>query len=258
MRVSRWMLCAVALTLPAMLAAGAPAEAQVLYRQWSYHGPVYDRPPAYVRPAPLPPREIAGILADDYRYRRVGQPQFAGHMYVVDGIDRTGSVVRSYVDAFNGRLIDVDVLQSAPRQAGPGTRIARLPDAEDKPRALPTPPRRPSEARPDARPDARPAPRQAARPPATAPVAPPPAAPLAAPPDIAQPSIVPLSREPRVVNPAEVRVPDEIDNAPPMARPSARAQDGPGLSQMVPAPLDDAVRAPGTLQAPAVPVAPLL
>lgn len=281
MPVSRWTLCASALTLPAMLLAIEPASAQVIYRQWSYYGNTYPRPPAYVRTAPLPPGEIIDVLADDHRYRRVGQPQFAGHIYVVDGIDRTGAVVRAYVDAFNGRLIDVDLLRAPARQVGPGPRIARLPEHDEKPRAAPMPPRRPSEARPsgpETRPDMRPSQRQAARPPASA-----------TPSDVARPSaspIIPLSREPRVVNPAEVRLPDEADKPPPMARPAPAlvapsqpppqsadpapvvpraaapqpvpTRPAPGASQVAPAPLDDAVRRPTAPPSPAVPAAPLL
>jgi hypothetical protein len=290
-------LIASAVALPAMLLAAEPAIAQGIYRQWSYYGDPYARPPVYVRPAPLPPGDIIDIMADNHRYRRVGQPQFAGHMYVVDGIDRHGAVVRSYVDAFNGRLIDVDVLQPAQRQMGPGPRIARLPEPDERPRATPSPPRRPADARPSdirppergAQPDTRPAPRQAARPPAATPAAPEAALPTTTTRPSASP-VVPLSREPRVVNPAEVRVPDEVDKAPPMARPAAPAsspapqlvpgtpqsatsppavpraaapQSAPprpaaGASQVAPAPLDDAVRRPATPATPAVPAAPLL
>ncbi|MGL4439270.1 MAG: hypothetical protein ACRCUE_08370 [Bosea sp. (in: a-proteobacteria)] len=282
MRVFRWTLCAVA--LPAILLAAEPATAQVIYRQWSYFGDPYARPPAYVRPAPLPPGDIIDIMADDHRYRRIGQPQFAGHMYVVEGIDRHGRAVRSFVDAYNGRLIDVDVLAPGTRQIGPGPRIARLPETDGNPRVSPKPPRRPSDAQPSARgtqPEARP-PRQAARPPAATPAAPDAALPTTTTRPSATP-VVPLAREPRVVNPAEVRLPDEPDRVPPMARPGPPAlvapipqsavpapavpraaapqpvpsQPAPGTSQVAPAPLDDAVRRPSVPAAPDVPVAPL-
>lgn len=277
MRLSHWSLCASAMTLAILLPAAESANAQVFYQQWSYYGHSYPRQPVYIRPVPLPPDEISDIMVEDHRYRRVGRPQFAGHIYVVDGVDRTGAVVRSYVDAFNGRLIDVDVLQLAPRQAAPGRRIARLPDGGETPRALPTPPRRPTEARPS-RPEPGPAPRQAARTPPAAPAAPPATAPAVTAPSSSP--IVPLSREPRVVNPAEVRLQDEADKAPPMARPSqpapalvtppqstaaepaipraAAPPQAPGASPVAPAPLDDAVRRPTAPSGPPVPAAPLL
>jgi hypothetical protein len=243
-------LCTTAIVLGALVPAAAPADAQIFYRQWSYYGHSYDRPPARIRRAPLPPDEIVDILAETYRYRRIGQPQFADHMYVVDGVDRTGAVVRSYVDAFTGRLIDVDLLQSAVRPnshggVGPGPRLARVPDEVERPRAVPSPPRRPAEMLPSrgVLPPAEravPVPRQAARPSPASPDG-------ATPPAVSGPlSIVPLSREPRVVNPAEVRLPEEADKTPPLARPAPSAIIPSAPSAIIPS-------APSAAHAPAAP-----
>ena len=265
-----------------------PADAQVFYRYGSGFGPGFAPDfgvrPMRIAPAPLPPDDIIDILHEDYGFRRVGRPQFAGRVYVVDGVDRRGAVVRAYVDATLGRLIEVDILRGAtarpPGQRLPGPNLARLPDDQEPQRLAPMPPRRPIETRPaeTRSPDTR-QPRQAARPVEAAPgSATRPLVESVAPPS-APTTIVPLAREPRIVNPAEVRVPNEADRAPPLARPPAapgttpqavapqrmpaappRAVPGtgPGASTVAPAPLDDAVRRPSGPASSTVPAAPLL
>jgi hypothetical protein len=42
------------------------------------------------RHAPLPPADIVEILAEEYHFRRVARPQFAGGVYLVDGVDDAG------------------------------------------------------------------------------------------------------------------------------------------------------------------------
>ncbi len=230
----------------------APAVAQVFYRPGPfappfaapYPGPV--GPGVYVygpRAAPLPPTDISDILFDDYRFRQVGRPQFAGRVYVVDGVDRAGAIVRVYMDAFSGRLVDVDIL--SPARPAPRERHARLPAEPNGGRALPSPPRRPAETRlPEVKPPAGgggapsvPQPRSAARPP-EAPAANPPAG---------APQVVPMERQIRPVDPAQTRVPADVDRAPPLTRGSPQAK-----------PLADAPAVPGASAAPDVPAAPAL
>lgn len=269
-----------------------PAAAQVFYRPGPfpppfatpYPGPIGPGVYAYgPRAAPLPPTDISDILLDDYRFRQVGRPQFAGRVYVVDGVDRAGAVVRVYMDAFSGRLVDVDIL--SPARPAPRERHARLPAEPDGPRAVPSPPRRPADTRlPEVKPLAggggapsAPQPRHAARPPEAA-----------APPAAGAPSVVPMERQTRPVDPAETRVPADVDKVPPLARatppaapvteapaapgasaapdapaapaapvPQARAT-APGASTVAPAPLDDPSRQPMGPAAPPVPPVPLL
>jgi len=71
------------------------------------------------RHAPLPPAQIVAILAGEHHFRRIGRPYFAGDVYLVDGVDDAGTVVRAHVNAYGARLLQVEVLQ---RQ-----RLARLP-----------------------------------------------------------------------------------------------------------------------------------
>ncbi|MCX7323893.1 MAG: hypothetical protein NTZ14_05535 [Hyphomicrobiales bacterium] len=262
----------------------APAVAQVFYRPGPfappfaapYPGPV--GPGVYLygpRAAPLPPTDISDILFDDYRFRQVGRPQFAGRVYVVDGIDRAGAIVRVYMDAFSGRLIDVDIL--SPARPAPRERHARLPTGPDGVHAVPSPPRRPAETRlPEVKPPAgggapsAPQPRSAARPPEAP----------AANPSTGAPQVVPMERQVRRVDPAETRVPPDADRAPPLARvtpPAAPMTEGlvapgtpaapvappapaaaPGASTVAPAPLDDPSRPPAGPAAPPVPPVPLL
>ncbi len=266
-KVCRTILCGVAASAAVAMSAPSPALAQVYYHFGpSYdapygplHAPIYFAPrysaPRYLAPmraSPLPPREIVNILMDDHRFTRVGQPRFAGHIYTVDGIDRSGAIVRVYVDSFNGRIIDADTLQPAPRHS---QRFARLPRESEPPRATPLPPRRPEASQPRPKPE----PRTAARPPSQRPDAP-----TAAPRSMSP--APPLIREPRVVDPSQVRVPQEADRQPPLARgssPSASGSAGapsapaPGASPVAPAPLDDASRRPALPPTPDVPVAPL-
>ncbi len=281
----RWtMLCGIAALSAGAVIVPVPASAQVYYSYGHSYGhayppayqPAYPRaysrpyPPAYLAPmrqSPLPPGEIISILTEDHRFKRVGQPRFGGHIYTVDGINRVGAIVRVYVDSFNGRIIDADVLQAAPRPQN--QRFARLPgeDSVESPRTNVTPPRRPADVRPDAsapnpprQNPSRVEPRTAARPPLTRPEAPPAATPRSATP------AVPLVREPRQVDPSQVRVPQEVDRAPPMARGPAQpapgdtigtARPAPGASLVAPAPLDDAVRRPSLPPTKDVPVTPL-
>ncbi len=152
------------------------------------------------RHAPLPPADIVEILAEEYHFRRVARPQFAGGVYLVDGVDDAGSAVRAHVSAYNGRLLQVDVLQHQ--------RLARLPATPETQRAIPFPPRRPAIATPGAT--------------STGPAAAP-----ALSPSLSSP-IVPLSREPRIVDPAQTRGLDEPDRNPPLATPDRTASSDPG------------------------------
>ncbi len=255
----RWsILCGIAALSAGSVLLPVPASAQVYFHQ----GPAYayDYRPAYpraylspMRRSPLPPGDIISILTEDHRFKRVGHPRFGGHIYTVDGIDRTGAIVRVYVDSFNGRIIDADVLQAAPRPQN--QRFARLPGEVQTPRPNVVPPRRPAETTAPVPP--RPEPRTAARPPLARPEAPSAAAPRSTAPAL------PLVREPRRVDPAQVRIPMEADRAPPLARgagpsvPRDIARPAPGASLVAPAPLDDAVRRPSLPPTPDVPVTPL-
>ena len=276
----RWtILCGIAAVSAGAVLVPMTASAQIYSRHdliYYRHGPAYSYgygygapayppayPPAYLAPmrrSPLPPREIISILMEEHRFKRVGQPRFGGHIYTVDGINRAGAIVRVYVDSFDGRIIDADVLQAAPRPQN--QRFARLPGEVETPRLNVTPPRRPADVRPHAgtQNPPRPEPRTAARPPALQPDAPPAAAPRSTTP------AVPLVREPRKVDPSQVRIPQEADRAPPMARGPARSSTGdargparpaPGASPVAPAPLDDTVRRPSLTPTPDVPVTPL-
>lgn len=152
------------------------------------------------RHAPLPPAEIVAILAGEHDFRRIGRPYFAGDVYLVDGVDDAGTVVRAHVHAYSGRLLQVEVLQ---RQ-----RLARLPATPETQRAIPFPPRRPATIAPGVK----------ASEPASAPVLSP---------SLSSP-IVPLSREPRIVDPAQTRGLDEPDRTPPLASPGRAATSDPG------------------------------
>ena len=152
------------------------------------------------RHAPLPPAEIVAILAGEHDFRRIGRPYFAGDVYLVDGVDDAGTVVRAHVHAYSGRLLQVEVLQ---RQ-----RLARLPARPESQRAIPFPPRRPATIAPGVK----------ASEPASAPVLSP---------SLSSP-IVPLSREPRIVDPAQTRGLDEPDRTPPLASPGRAATPDPG------------------------------
>lgn len=281
------LLSTVVLAMGGTLLAG-PALAQVFYRPGPFLPPNVVPFPgpglyAYAPPvAPMPPSDVSDILLDDFRFRQVGRPRFTGRAYVVDGVDRAGASVRVYMDAFSGRLVDVDILSPAPARPGLRERQARLSPDADAPRPVPSPPRRPAEsALPGAKPPSSGAvvspdqPRSAARPPETPAL-------RAAPP---APPAVPTDRDVRRVDPAETRVPDEVDKPPPLTRglptlvpvpdapkptasepvpataaapvPEVRAS-APGASIMAPAPLDDPQRVPSGPAAAPVPTVPLL
>jgi hypothetical protein len=213
---------AVSLSLAACLVIvpSAPALAQVpfilrppglLLPGFLPPGPVlaYGSPFAMPRHhAPLPPAEIVAILLEEYQFRRVGRPQFAGGVYLVEGVDDAGAVVRAHVHAHSGRLLQVELLQ---RQ-----RLARLPATPEPQRAIPFPPRRPvatppgvTSTGPVAQPSLQPSLQPALSPALTSPV-------------------VPLSREPRIVDPAQTRGLDEPDRTPPLAAPGRTASPDPG------------------------------
>lgn len=250
-----------------------PPFREPAFREHSFREPAFRGQYTVSRAVPLYPGDISDILSEDFQFRRVGRPRFGGRIYTVDGIDRVGASVRVYMDAFDGRLIDVEILRPAARDNAPGRRDARLPDASAPNAITPLPPRRPATSKPsEAIPDAKPPePRQAARPSPDAPVGAKAVAPTLPTP------VVPLTRTPRVVDPNDVRLPGEADRSPPLARPAApqpqsapQAQAAPpstgaaptgaapGSTLMVPAPLDDAVRKPTGPESPAVPAAPLL
>jgi len=187
------------------LAMPSPAQAQFVLRPPGLllPGPIvaYGSPFAIAyRHAPLPPAEIVAILAGEHDFRRIGRPYFAGDVYLVDGVDDAGTVVRAHVHAYSGRLLQVEVLQ---RQ-----RLARLPATPETQRAIPFPPRRPVTIAPGVK----------ASEPASAPVLSP---------SLSSP-IVPLSREPRIVDPAQTRGLDEPDRTPPLASPGRAATSDPG------------------------------
>ena len=188
-----------------LLAIPSPAQAQFVLRPPGLllPGPIvaYGSPFAILyRQAPLPPAEIVAILAEEHHFRRIGRPYFAGDVYLVDGVDDARAVVRAHVHAYSGRLLQVEVLQ---RQ-----RLARLPARPESQRAIPFPPRRPATIAPGVK----------ASEPASAPVLSP---------SLSSP-VVPLSREPRIVDPAQTRGLDEPDRTPPLASPGRTASPDPG------------------------------
>ena len=276
-QLRRTVLCGIAALSAVAIILPVKASAQVYFSYgpaYAYDdGYAYPRsyrpayrpayPPAYLAPmrrSPLPPDDIISILTEHHRFKRVGQPRFGGQIYTVDGMDPSGTIVRVYVDSFNGRIIDADVLQAAPRPQN--QRFARLPGEVETPRSSITPPRRPADVRPGASAPLPPRfePRTAARPPVTRPETPPAVTPRSTTP------AVPLVREPRKVDPSQIRIPLEADRAPPMARGSAQPATGdtkgnavpaPGASLVAPAPLDDAVRRPTLPPTQDVPVTPL-
>lgn len=288
-RTAHPLRLAMAGTALAVCAGGAsPAEAQIFWPGVGpYGGPAYQQR-EYRRPAPLPPGVIVELLVNDHRFRRVNRPQFAGHLYVVEGVDRTGAIVRAYVDPYDGRLIDLDLLRPAPRRGDGYARLPAEPERQGPGRLAPgrlapeqlspAPQRRQPEARPA--PPARPEPRNAARPPAPAPsVVPPAVTPRPAP---ERPAAAPSG-----VDPAQTRLPTAPDRAPPLTRPpEPRPSEAPapaapppqaavpplpsrplapavppvaapGASPVAPALLDDASQRPNAAPTPDVPPAGL-
>lgn len=235
------------------LVAPTPVSAQTIYRFGPYFDP-FDEPRSFFRRArPLSPAAIVDILSYEYGFRRIGRPRFDGELYVVDGVSQAGASVRAYVDAFGGRLIDLDVLRGPPRQMQPREappRSARLPERPDPERV------RPERLAPSARPPARALPetgprgtppsqqRQAVRPPPSAPL-PAPAVPPASP---AAPPLAPVAPAPLAVQPPAAPQP------PAASLPAAPA---PGASPLAPAPLDDAAPSRSGPETPPVPPAPL-
>ncbi len=198
-------VASAAVSLATLLAMPSQAQAQFVLRPPGLllPGPVvaYGSPFAIpYRHAPLPPAEIVAILAEEHHFRRIGRPYFAGDVYLVDGVDDAGAVVRAHVHAYSGRLLQVEVLQ---RQ-----RLARLPATPETQRAIPLPPRRPAAIAPGVK----------ASEPASTP---------ALSPALSSP-VVPLSREPRIVDPAQTRGLDEPDRTPPLASPGRTASPDPG------------------------------
>jgi len=209
--------------LAAVAGASAPALAQLddyggRYARYSYgydyddgygYAPQYDYAPRRV--APIPPRAIGRISAQELGLREVQRTVRRGSVLVVDGLATNGSRQRLVIDRFSGELLDRIVLQPPPR-------VVRLdPREEERPapkKLTPRPPERPAALKPAQPPAEASAPATAAPPSPAAPKsdavpAKPAAVPNVAPKDIGKP---------KLVNPQDVRGAEEPDRTPPLAR----------------------------------------
>jgi len=107
MRTSIAALVAASAML-ALLAGGAPAQAQVWfeYRTWSTPRYGYDEPPPRVlAPAPLPRSAVRSIVGRS-GFDVVGPIARRGEVYIVPVEDMRGRRVRLVVDAFDGEILD--------------------------------------------------------------------------------------------------------------------------------------------------------
>jgi hypothetical protein len=205
--------------LAVMAGASGPALAQLDdygggYARYGYdydddYGPRYDYAPR--RAAPIPPRAVGRIAAQEFGLREVQRTVRTGSAIVVDGLAANGSRVRLIIDRFNGELIDRIVLQPPPR-------VVRLdPREEERPaqkKLTPRPPERPAALKPaqppaEANAPATVAPLSPAAPKSEAPATKPVAVPSVAPADIGKP---------KLVNPQDVRGAEGPDRLPPLAR----------------------------------------
>ncbi|MBA4224898.1 MAG: hypothetical protein C0458_29615 [Methylobacterium sp.] len=209
--------------LAAMAGASSPALAQLddyggRYARYGYsygydydddYGPRYDYAPRRV--APIPPRAVGRISAQELGLREVQRTVHRGSVLVVDGLATNGSRQRLVIDRFSGELLDRIVLQPPPR-------VVRLdPREEERPapkKLTPRPPERPAALKPAQPPAEASAPATAAPP---SPAAPKPDAIPAKP--AAVPSVAPKDiGKPKLVNPQDVRGAEEPDRLPPLAR----------------------------------------
>ncbi|CAD5279357.1 conserved exported hypothetical protein [Bosea sp. 62] len=204
--------------LAVMAGASGPALAQLDdygggYARYGYdydddYGPRYDYAPR--RAAPIPPRAVGRIAAQEFGLREVQRTVRTGSAIVVDGLAANGSRVRLIIDRFNGELIDRIVLQPP--------RVVRLdPREEERPapkKLTPRPPERPAALKPAQPPAEASAPATVVPP---SPAAPKPDVPTTKP--AAVPSVAPSDiGKPKLVNPQDVRGAEEPDRLPPLAR----------------------------------------
>jgi len=161
----------------ALLAGGAPAQAQVWfeYRTWSTPRYYDEPPPRVLAPAPLPRSAIRSIVGER-GFEVIGPIARRGEVYFVPVEDMRGRRARLVVDAFDGEILDRLAAAGPPRPPaeierghrdfGPPSSRGRL-ARPGLPADPPSPPPRPSDL---AALPAQPAP-EASRPETTAPSA---------------------------------------------------------------------------------------